>query len=113
MTLKTILVMNVKINKRSPTMPSDREIEAARKAIAFMWQETGGMVGQYLDCEGLAKAALEAAEQERQDMHSELVEALESIANGFDGYSPEDWKDIVLEIREVAKAALNKATKEG
>ena len=94
-------------------MPSDREIEAVRDSIREL---SGGhslksISGDYLwqtrEPINITKA-LEAAEQERQDMHTELVEALKHAVEIAEAEQTGNWDDL-LQYREL----LNKANKEG
>jgi len=70
-------------------------------------------VGTQAEAEFLCKRlnrliALQAAEQERQDMHTELVEALKHAVEIAEAEQTGTWDDL-LQYREL----LNKATKEG
>ena len=104
-------------------MPSDKEIEAAAMAICSFWYEGDifdkypkeRIVGMRKQLTKEAKAALEAAEQSRQDMHTELVEALEGLIdssvettpNGKYSIAPASYGAVVRAID-----VLDKATKE-
>ena len=101
-------------------MPSDREIEAARDSIREL---SGGhslksISGDYLwqtkNPINITKA-LEAAEQSRQDMHTELVEALRACIGVIVEYteyehSGDPWEE---DARAMGEMSIDDFKQEG
>ena len=84
-------------------MPSEDLIKEAKD-----WLASNTNLNMYNQHYRLIRLLMEAAEQERQDMHTELVEALKHAVEIAEAEQTGTWDDL-LQYREL----LNKATEEG